>query len=148
MLSFRLVLVTAAAGLCLWGLFSLLDNLKEPGLLRSETAIVVKGCDTLDSEETRRLCPPLLCQKALFDAKAFPLRGAVIVATDRIAAEERLIAGVVHASLKDPNLLGHFVCVAQGERIALARAASAAEIADAEALDGGWLEVLSATMRP
>ena len=30
MLSLRMIIVAGIAGICLWGLFNLLDNLKEP----------------------------------------------------------------------------------------------------------------------
>jgi hypothetical protein len=69
MLNLRSALVLTAAALCLWGLFSLLSSLKEPGLLRSRKAAVVKGCEVMDSADTRRICQPLFCQKALIDAK-------------------------------------------------------------------------------
>jgi hypothetical protein len=73
MLPLRLGIVTAVAALCLWGLFSLLDSLQEPGLLRSKKAAVVKGCDTLDSDEAKRECPVFFCEKALIDSKQVPL---------------------------------------------------------------------------
>lgn len=69
MLNLRTGLVLTAAGLCLWALFELLSQLKEPGLLRSEKAAVIKGCDEIDNEETRKACAPLLCQKLLLDNK-------------------------------------------------------------------------------
>ena len=73
MLGFRFGIVTAVAGLCLWGLFSLLDSLNEPGLLRSTKAVVVKGCDSLDSAEAQQQCPALLCEKSALDARLAPL---------------------------------------------------------------------------
>jgi hypothetical protein len=73
MLSFRSILVIVAAGVFLWGLFSLLDNLQEPELLRSPKVIVVKGCEPMESEEAMRLCPELFCQKALLDGKYVPI---------------------------------------------------------------------------
>jgi hypothetical protein len=73
MLPLRLGIVTAVAALCLWGLFSLLDSLQEPGLLRSQKAAVVKGCDTLDSDQAKRECPVFFCEKALIDSKQVPL---------------------------------------------------------------------------
>ena len=73
MLSFRLILFTVTAGVCLWGLFALLDNLREPELMRSPQAVVVKGCDPIESEEAAKLCPQLLCQKALLESKQVPM---------------------------------------------------------------------------
>ena len=74
MLSLRLVIFAALFGVALWGLFSLLDNLREPELLRSAKAIVVKGCDPIESAEAQQLCPQLFCQKFLLDGRAVPPR--------------------------------------------------------------------------
>lgn len=94
MLSLRLAIVTVAAGLCLWGLFSLLDSLQQPGLLRSGKATVVKGCDSPTSGDAARLCPTLFCQKALLDTKLLPANARFAVTMDRDEANgERLIAG-------------------------------------------------------
>src|SRR5262245_35473591 len=72
MLNLRSGLVLTAAALCLWALYSLLSSLKEPGLLRSPKAAVLKGCDVLTDAEIRHACVPLLCQKALLDSKLVP----------------------------------------------------------------------------
>jgi len=88
MLPLRLGIVTAAAALCLWGLFSLLDSLREPGLLRSSKAIVVKGCESLQNEPARQQCPALFCEKALLDAKLLPLQAQFQIDLDR-ALEDR-----------------------------------------------------------
>jgi hypothetical protein len=93
MLPIRLGIVTAIAALCLWGLFSLLDSLKEPGLLRSAKAVVVKGCDALDSDETRQQCPALFCEKALLDAKVVPLQATFEIAAEEGDLSQRTIAG-------------------------------------------------------
>ena len=147
MLSFRLVLVTIAAGLCLWSLFSLLDNLSEPGLLRSEKAAVVKGCDQLNNEETQRLCPPLLCQKALIDSKAIEPRTDSRVVTDRSSDSERLITVTLGAA-SDASARAEFVCVMQRDKVLLARRAAAEEIEAAIQADGAWFALLSATIAP
>ncbi len=95
MLPIRLGIFTGVAALCLWGLFSLLDSLKEPGLLRTEKATVVKGCDSLDSEEAREMCPALFCQKALLDAGSVPLRATFRMEIDAPVEDGgRLLAGV------------------------------------------------------
>lgn len=94
MLPVRLGVVTALAALCLWGLFSLLDSLQEPGLLRSAKAIVVKGCDAIESDEARTRCPELLCQKALLDSKQVGWETRFEVDAHRtLSASERVIAG-------------------------------------------------------
>lgn len=147
MLSFRMILTVIAAGLCLWGLFSLLDNLNEPGLLRSEDRAVVKGCDSLDSEETLQACPPLLCQKALFDAKSFPARSILKVTVDLTNGPQRLIAVSADDSANTPAA-NEFICVMRREKVLLSRAATPAEIEGAVAMQGGWLEELSDTMAP
>lgn len=72
MLPVRLAVVTAIAAVCLWGLFSLLDNLSEPGLLRTERAVVVKGCEA-PPPDTQSLCAQLRCQKSVLDQKRVPL---------------------------------------------------------------------------
>lgn len=117
MLSLRLAIVTAAAGLCLWGLFSLLDSLQEPGLLRSAKATAVKGCDSLESEQAARLCPALFCQKALFDAKLLPLRAHIEIAVERTEANrERLIVGRTRGGASgDPDL--YFTCSLIGAKV-------------------------------
>jgi len=65
-----MLIVAGLAGIAFWGLFQLLDNLKEPGLLRTTKAAAVKGCGSLDDhKDAPRLCPQFLCQKALIDRK-------------------------------------------------------------------------------
>ena len=82
MLSLRLTIFAALFGIALWGLFSLLDTLREPELLRSEKSIVVKGCDPMDSAEAQQLCPQLFCQKFLLDGRGVPLRSVFKVTVD------------------------------------------------------------------
>ncbi|HKE95448.1 MAG TPA: hypothetical protein VKB34_14135 [Povalibacter sp.] len=72
MLPVRLGVVVAVAALCLWGLFSLLESLNKPELLRSAKAVVVKGCDSPESGAQQQ-CAALFCQKALLDQKLVPL---------------------------------------------------------------------------
>ncbi|HEY6644233.1 hypothetical protein [Povalibacter sp.] len=107
MLPFRLGIFVGVAALCLWGLFSLLDSLKEPGLLRTDKATVVKGCDSLDSNEAQQQCPVLFCQKALLDAKQAPLQAAFEMTIDTPRDDgQRLLAGTATA---DGNV-SYFVC--------------------------------------
>ena len=93
------VRVGVVAGLCaisLWGLFSLLDSLNEPGLLRTDKAAVVKGCDSLESQKAREQCPSFFCQKALIDAKVMPLTGRFELTLDETYEDDaRLIEGRV-----------------------------------------------------
>lgn len=141
-----MILTVIAAGIALWGLFSLLDNLNEPGLLRSAERAVVKGCEALDSEESGKLCPPLFCQKALFDAKSFSQRSILRVTADVTRGAERLIA--VSATEGGNASAAQFVCVMQQGKVLLSRRARADEISNALESPGGWLEQLSATMTP
>jgi hypothetical protein len=145
MLSFRMILTIVAAGIALWGLFSLLDNLKEPGLLRSADRAVVKGCDSLETEEARRSCPPLICQRELFNAKRFSQRSLLSVTADATRGPHRLIG--VSATERDAAP-AQFVCVMHREKVLLARPAQADEIERVLTSDRDWLEALSATIAP
>jgi hypothetical protein len=108
-LSLRLVIFAAVSGIALWGLFSLLDTLREPQLLRTEKAIVVKGCDPLESEQARQLCPQLFCQKFLLEKRVLPLRSIFNVTVDKRAGREQLIGGAVRTGAADSDQ--RFACV-------------------------------------
>ena len=125
MLPVRLGVVTAIAALCLWGLFSLLDSLQEPGLLRSDKAVVVKGCDTLESDQARRECPALLCEKALIDAQRVPLSARFQISVNREDEGVRLIGGDVSGSAQSPI---HFICEVRGNKVEDARLVERAEL--------------------
>jgi hypothetical protein len=125
MLPVRLGVVTAIAALCLWGLFSLLDSLQEPGLLRSDKAVVVKGCDTLESDQAKRECPALLCEKALIDAKQVPLSARFQISINREDEGVRLIGGDVNGSAQPPT---YFICEVRGNRVEDARLVERAEL--------------------
>lgn len=115
MLSIRLAVVTAIAGLCLWGLFSLLDNLSEPGLLRTAKAVVVKGCEAPRASD-RDLCAQLRCEKSLLEQRRVPLRA-------RFAIERpsgRWIGGRV-LDARGQQVLGYFACEQQAGTIAPAQ---------------------------
>jgi hypothetical protein len=104
MLSVRLAVVTAIAAVCLWGLFSLLDNLSEPGLLRTEKAVVLKGCDTPETQADA-LCVQLRCQKSLLEQKRVPLRTGFQM--------QRTADGWVGGQALEPGsrtVLGYFAC--------------------------------------
>lgn len=95
MLSLRLAIFAALFGIALWGLFALLGNLREPQLLRSAKSIVVKGCEPMESEQARTLCPQLFCQKFLLDTGGVPRRSVFTVTVDTRSGREHTIGGVV-----------------------------------------------------
>lgn len=114
MLPLRLGIFTGVAALCLWGLFSLLDSLSEPGLLRTEKATVVKGCDPLDSDEARQMCPAFFCQKAVLDARVVPLQATFQMEIDAITEEgQRLLAGVARMD----STATYFACELSGPKV-------------------------------
>lgn len=123
MLSLRMIIVAGIAGIALWGLFNLLDNLKEPGLIRTDKAVAVKGCDTLDAHpDAPRLCPQLLCQKALIDRKLANVRAQFKVTVDQPHGDDRLVGG---------ELLGadrHFACTLRQLQVLQAHVLSADEL--------------------
>jgi type III secretory pathway component EscS len=99
MLSLRMVIVAGIAGICLWGLFQLLDNLKEPGLLRTTKSVAVKGCSSLnDHKDAARLCPQFLCQKALIDKKLVSLDAQLTISIDETSEGQRVIGGNVSST--------------------------------------------------
>jgi hypothetical protein len=115
-LSLRLVIFAAVSGIALWGLFSLLDTLREPQLLRSTKAIVVKGCEPLESEQARQLCPQLFCQKFLLEKRGLPLRSVFKVTVDKRAGSEQLIGGVLQIGAADSDQ--RFACVLHDYKVA------------------------------
>jgi hypothetical protein len=130
-LSLRLVIFAALFGIALWGLFSLLDNLREPELLRSEKAILVKGCDPLETDHARQVCPQLFCQKFLLDGRSVPLRAVFKVTVDTRAANEHLIGGVVQTGSADSDQ--RFACILRDLKVA-----------DGRVVDGAHLDALAA----
>ena len=137
MLPVRLAVVTGVAGVCLWGLFSLLETLEHPTLLRSKKAAIVSGCDSLDSDDAQRLCPALLCMKAVLDAKLVgmntPLTGTV---DKRNGPKQRLIAGSVG------NVTGNdaqrFACVLDGTKVVAAKLLEGDELDELASQPGDW----------
>src|SRR5262245_12088181 len=103
MLPLRLAIVTVIAGVCLWGLFSLLGTLREPALLRSAKATAVKGCDSLDSADAARLCPALFCEKSLIDRALVDRRTRFDVTLNRHDPQRRLIAGTAFDNARGPQ---------------------------------------------
>jgi len=126
-----MVIFAALSGIALWGLFSLLDQLREPELLRSAKAIVVKGCDPIESSQARQLCPQLFCQKFLLDGRSVPLRSAFKVTVDTRAGNEQLIGGVVQTGATDSEQ--RFACILRDRKVA-----------EGSVVDGAHLEALAA----
>jgi len=96
MLSLRMAIVAGIAGICFWGLFQLLDNLREPGLLRTDKAVAVKGCSSTDDhKDAARLCPQYICEKALIDRKLVALDAQFSITRDEIVDAEHVVGGAV-----------------------------------------------------
>ena len=131
MLSLRLVIFAAISGIALWGLFSLLDNLREPELLRTAKVIVVKGCEPMESAQARQLCPQLFCQKFLLEGRRLPLRSMFKVTVDTTAGGEHLIGGIVQNGAADSDQ--RFACILRDQKVT-----------SGEILDGAQLEALAA----
>ncbi|MBM0103341.1 hypothetical protein JM946_01230 [Steroidobacter sp. S1-65] len=114
MLPLRLAIFAAVFGIALSGLFWLLGNLSEPELLRSKQAVVVKGCDSTESEDAARICPQLFCQKYLLDSRAVELKYRFTVTVDRHSESEHLIGGTARPFVvKDPAPELTFACLLQ-----------------------------------
>jgi hypothetical protein len=122
----RLAMFAALCGVALWGLFSLLDTLREPQLLRSSNAAVVKGCEPAESQQARQLCPQLFCQKALIDAGGVPRLATFEVHLDGHSGAEQIIAGVAHS--QSPGGPWHFACTFSGGRVSSAELIDAAQL--------------------
>lgn len=131
MLPLRLAIFAALFGIALWGLFSLLDNLREPQLLRSQKSILLKGCDSMDSDQARQLCPQLLCQKFMLEKRGLPLRSVFKVTADTRAGSEQLIGGVVQTGTADSNQ--RFACILRDQKVA-----------EGQVVDGAHLDALAA----
>ena len=127
----RLVIFAAISGIALWGLFSLLDNLREPELLRTAKVIVVKGCEPMESAQARQLCPQLFCQKFLLEGRRLPLRSMFKVTVDTTAGSEHLIGGIVQNGAADSDQ--RFACILRDQKVT-----------SGEILDGAHLEALAA----
>jgi len=130
-LSLRFVIFAAVSGIALWGLFSLLDMLREPELLRTAKVIVVKGCEPMESAQARQLCPQLFCQKFLLEGRRLPLRSMFKVTVDTTAGSEHLIGGIVQNGAADSDQ--RFACILRDQKVT-----------SGEILDGAHLEALAA----
>ena len=131
MLSFRMILFCGVAGFCLWGLFNLLDNLKQPELLRTAKVVVVKGCDSTTSAEAMQSCPPLYCQKALLESKAVPLKTRFTVTVDKNDAKTRVIGGRIDDGRS-------FACLLDGNKVTASRLVTDKELSDIDSRPDNW----------
>jgi len=137
MLSVRLAVVTAVAGLCLWGLFSLLDTLKQPALLRSAQATLVKGCDSLASADAKRLCPALFCKKAVLDAKLVNSASPLTVTVDkRDGPKHRLIAGNSGSGTATDRQ--RFACLLDGAQVVAVKLLESSQLDELAGQSGDW----------
>jgi hypothetical protein len=136
MLALRFVIFAGVTAIALLGLFKLLDNLGEPELLRSPKAAAVKGCDTIDTETTARLCPQLFCQKFLLDTKAVVRRTRFENTVNRRAGAEQLVAGIARTDPASPGQ--DYACLIHDNKITAGRLLAAGELARLSAADGQW----------
>jgi len=132
MLPLRLAIFAGIFGIALSGLFWLLGNLEEPELLRSKKAVIVKGCDPIESEDAARICPQLFCQKHLLDTRVFELRYRFAVTVDERDGDEHLIGGTAKPFVAKPGdgPERSFLCVIEGSRVVSSQSISANELRD------------------
>jgi hypothetical protein len=136
MLSLRFAIFACLAGVCLWGLFSLLENLRAPALLRSPKAVVVKGCDPIETQEAEVTCPQLFCEKAVLDAKLVPLRSRFEITTQRRSDQRHLIGALARAEGSDPPL--QIACIVENNKVLAARLVQKQELDTLAAQSDGW----------
>jgi hypothetical protein len=135
-LSLRLAIFAALFGIALWGLFALLDNLREPQLLRSDKAIVVKGCEAPESAQAQSLCPQLFCQKFLLEGRGVPLRSVFKVTVDTRAGNEHLIGGVVQSGSADSDQ--RFACTLRNHKVTAGKLVDGAHLEALAAQPANW----------
>lgn len=133
----RFAVFAGIAGVALWGLFRLLDNLSEPGLLRTQKATVIKGCDKPDSDEARTVCPQLQCQKALIDGKQVPYTLHFTVSVDQIAGAVRFVGGSIVERAPDDKE-GWYACVLENGKVAAAKVLDGVAFGTLAGQQGGW----------
>ena len=136
MLPLRFIIFAAISGIALWGLFSLLDNLREPELLRTAKMIVVKGCDPIESAQAQQLCPQLFCQKFLLEGRGLPLRAVFKVTVDTTADNEHLIGGIVQTGSADSDQ--RFACILRDHKVAAGRVVDGAHLEALAAQPSNW----------
>lgn len=136
MLSIRLAIFAGLFAVALSGLFWLLHNLGEPELLRSPKSAVVKGCDPMESDAARRLCPQFFCQKSVLDAKLVPVSSRFEVTVDTRDAARHLIGGLARPLPPAGEL--HFACLLEGGKVVATRIVDAARMDQLAAQPGDW----------
>lgn len=136
MLSIRFAIFAAIGAVALWGLFSLLENLRKPELLRSAKAVIVKGCDPIESDEAIHLCPQLFCQKSLLDARVVPLKSGFEITVDQRAEAAQLVGGIARVGTGGEQQ--HFACILENGKVAAAKAVQAEQLNELSAQPGAW----------
>lgn len=136
MLSIRFGIFAGLTALALWGLFSLLENLSEPELLRSPKAVAVKGCDPIESDDAQRLCPQFFCQKALLDAKQVPVSSRFEVTVDTRDDTRQLVAGL--ARPLPPAGEQRFACLLEANKVVASRVIDARQMDELSSQPGNW----------
>jgi hypothetical protein len=134
-LPLRFFIFAGLAGICLWGLFSLLENLGEPELLRSPKAAVVKGCESIETPDAAKLCPQFFCQKALLDANTVPRSSKFQITVQRRSDKAELVGGVITAG---PATNRHFACMLENNVVKRHAVLSAEELQALPAASGEW----------
>lgn len=143
MLSLRSIVFTTISGISLWGLFSLLVAMREPGLLSADRNPIlkgaIKGCETLNTAETRSVCPQLFCQRAVIEARLVSHKSRFAVTVDKYTGEgTRLIGGAV--SDRDPDDPdARFLCLLSDDRVVAVKVMDLEEFNDLAAHPKKWV---------
>src|SRR5262249_16053740 len=111
--------------------------LSEPGLLRTEKAVVVKGCDPIESDEARRQCPQFVCEKTLIDRKQVSLRAHFNVTVQKSSPPQQLIGGFARDTAQSAAV--PFACVMENGKVAEATTLEEAALERLAAQSGDWV---------
>lgn len=137
MLSFKIFIATIFAGACVWGLVSWVSSSRVPAAMDGASASVIRGCESLDSDETRAVCPQLFCQQAVILTKKVPYKSRFAVTVDKEDGRRRLIGGdVSDQAPTDPT--ASFACVLEGARVIHVAVSDRASLEEIAAKPGGW----------
>jgi hypothetical protein len=136
MISLRSVVFLSIFAIALWGLFRLMGNLSEPGLLRTEKAVLVKGCDPIESEKARQECPQFFCEKAILDRKLTALRSRFDVTVQKNAPPRQLIGGFARETAGSAPV--SFACVIENGKVTEATTLDADVLEQLAAQSDGW----------
>ena len=113
----------------------MLENLGEPELLRSPKAVVVKGCDPIETPEAMQLCPQFFCEKALLDANVVPRSSRFEVTAQRRASAVELIGGIFRPADAAEQ---YFACVLENGAVKSKKIVTSAELKALAEASGGW----------